>query len=69
MDLYFDVIAKDKVKEMAQNTYDWIPVSSGIPASFNEKHSNPDAISQNQMDISKESNEIIPENTMDVVCD
>jgi hypothetical protein len=82
LDLYFDVIPKDKVEEMAQNNYDWIPIPSaipsaipsgnpsaipsGIPSSFNEKPTNSDSISQTQMEI---TDEIEPETKMDVVCD
>ena len=66
MDLYFDVIAKDQVQVMTQNTYDWIPMESGMSSSFNEEPSNPDAISQNQMDINNDSNDI-PVTAMDVV--
>lgn len=61
MDLYFDVIPKDKVQDLPQKTYDWMGIPAQvIPTSFNEKH-NLDVIPQTDIE-----NETVPENTMDV---
>lgn len=61
LDLYFDVIPKDKVQDLPQKTYDWMGIPAQvIPTSFNEKH-NLDVIPQTDIE-----NETVPENTMDV---
>ncbi|XP_028396470.1 polycomb complex protein BMI-1-like [Dendronephthya gigantea] len=62
LDLYFDVIPKDKVIDVEKNSYDGSIPSAVIPTSFNEKQDSKQDASQ--ADISNENE--VSENKMDV---